>query len=119
MNEEVLIPLVLFGSITVILWLLFLFRYRAKQDVQRTIQLSIEKDREISPEFLERMVNPPAPPNRDLRRGILWTGFALGSLLVGLFFPVGDVRPFIYAGSMLPLLVGIAYILLHRFGGSA
>ena len=117
MNEEVLVPFFLFGSLTVILWLVFWFRYRAKQDVQRTIQMSIEKGHDLSPDLLERMTNPPVPPKRDLRRGILWAGFALGSVLVGVFFPVERVQSFIYAGSMLPLLIGVAYILLHRIAG--
>jgi hypothetical protein len=107
---------VMFIGLTIVFSLLLWFRYKAKRDNQETIRVAIDKGQELSPELLERLTNPPIPPNRDLRRGVLNIGLAIAIALFGFFFPEEDLRGIMASIAMFPLLLGIAFLLLHRFG---
>lgn len=107
---------VMFLGLTVVFSLLVWFRYKAKRDSQETIRVAMEKGQQLSPELFERLTNPPVPPNRDLRRGIVNVGLAIGFVLFGYIFPEDDLFGIMSAVAMFPLLLGIAFLLLHRFG---
>ena len=107
---------VMFMGLTVVFSLLVWFRYKAKRDSQETIRVAMEKGQQLSPELFERLTNPPIPANRDLRRGILGVGLAIGIALFGYFFPEEEAAGYMSSIAMLPLLIGIAFLLLHRFG---
>jgi hypothetical protein len=107
---------VMFIGLTIVFSLLVWFRYRAKRDNQETIRAAIEKGQELSPELLERLTNPPVPANRDLRRGVMGVGLAIGFVLFGYFFPEEDLFGIMSAIAMFPMLLGVAFLLLHRFG---
>ena len=107
---------IMFIGLTVVFSLIVWFRYKAKRDSQDTIRVAIEKGQQLSPELFERLTNPPVPANRDLRRGIVGVGLAMGFVLFGYFFPEEDLFGIMSAVAMFPMLLGIAYLLLHRFG---
>ena len=107
---------VMFIGLTIIFSLLVWFRYKAKRDNQETIRTAIEKGQELSPELFERLTNPPVPGNRDFRRGVISVGVALGLVLFGFFFPEEELLGIMTASAMFPLLLGVAWLLLHRFG---
>ena len=54
--------------------------------------------------------------NRDLRRGVLSVGVAVGFVLFGYIFPEEDLLGIMSAVAMFPMLLGVAFLLLHRFG---
>lgn len=115
---EMWIPIVMFGGLTVVLSLFVWFRYRAKRDTQQTIRTAIEKGQEISPEMIDNLLNPPASPQRDLRRGLIGVLTAVGFALFGLILGEEDaVRPLLGV-AMFPLSIGVAFLLMHRFGRS-
>jgi hypothetical protein len=108
---------IMFIGLTVVFSLLVWFRYKATRDNQDTIRAAIDKGQELSPELLERLTNPPAPANRDLRRGMMGVGLAFGFVLFGFFFPEEEeLFGIMSAVAMFPMLIGVAYLLLHRFG---
>ena len=115
---EMWIPIVMFGGLTVVLSLFVWFRYRAKRDTQLTIRTAIEKGQEISPEMIDNLLNPPASPQRDLRRGLIGVVTAIGFALFGLILGEEDaVRPLLGV-AMFPLSIGVAFLLMHYFGRS-
>lgn len=117
--NEVWVPLSLFIGLSVVLSLWVWFRFKAKRELMETIRTAIEKGQGLSSELIENLVNPPVSPQRDLRRGVMWVLGAVGIALFGIVLGEEDaVRPFLGI-AMLPLSIGAAYLLMHRFGKSA
>ena len=114
--DEVWIPLSMFIGLTVIFSLFIFFRYRSHQDLQHTIRAAIDKGQELSPEIVERLGSPPVSPDRDLRRGLLGVGLAAGFALFGVAFPEEDIQGIMLAVAMFPLFIGVAFLLMYRFG---
>jgi len=116
--NEFWIPVVMFVGLSVVLSLWVWFRYRAKQDIQSTIRTAIEKGQGLSPELIENLVNPPISPQRDLRRGVIGVVIAIGIALFGVILGEDDaVRPLVGI-AMFPFSIGVAFLLMHRFGSS-
>lgn len=107
---------IMFIGVTIVLSLLVWFRYKARRDNQETLRIAIERGQELSPELFDQLSNPPVPVNRDFRRGVLSVGVAVGLVLFGFFFPEEDLFGIMSAIAMVPMLIGIAFLLLHRFG---
>ena len=116
--SEMWIPIVMFIGLSVVLSLFVWFRYKAKRELQMTIRTAIDKGQGLSPEMIDNLVNPPTSPQRDLRRGLLGVLVAIGFGLFGLILGEEDaVRPLLGV-AMFPLSIGIAFLLMHRFGRS-
>ena len=112
------IPIVMFISMAVIIGLFFMFRYRARRDLQDTLRTAIEKGQELTPEIIDRLGSPPAPSDRDLRRSV--TSFAIAAGIAALAVGIGqsDDEAFSVLLSLagFPLFVGIAFLLMHKYG---
>ena len=120
MEEEiaVLVPIVMFIAIAAVLCVYYYLRYRTTQAVQETVRTAIEQGQELTPEILERLGQAPKPQKSDLRRGVILMGVGLGLAAFGLL--VGEeeaMQPLMAIGSV-PLLIGIAYLGLWKFGKS-
>lgn len=117
MEEDVLIPLVMFCSITIILGLFFWFRYRNRFDMQETIRLALDKGHELSPEIIDRLGHPKASRDRDLRLALIWLALAIGLALCGVAVPdpTGYTVRGCLAGAAFPFTIGIAYLIIWRF----
>ncbi len=114
--DGVWVPLSMFVGMTVIFSLFIFFRYRSRQELQKTIRSAIDKGQELTPEIVERLGSPPVSPDRDLRRGLIAVGIAAGIALFGVVLGEEDaVRPLLGI-SMLPLATGIAFLSMYRFG---
>lgn len=91
-------------------------QFRARQEQQLTLRLAIERGVPLTPALVARIVEAQVPAARDLRRGVI--SVAVGVAIVGLAIAVDDadgVR--VLAGlAAFPLLVGVAYLGLARFG---
>lgn len=116
--NEVWIPLSMFIGLSVVLSLWVWFRYKAKKEQQETIRTAIEKGQGISPELIEHLVNPPVPPHRDLRRGVIWVLAAVGFALFGIILGEEDALRPLVGIAMFPLSIGAGFLLMHRFGQS-
>ena len=116
--SEIWIPIVMFIATGAVLSFWLYFRFRSRREVQQTVRTAIEKGQELSPDLLDRLGQPRASGNIDLRRGVIAIAIGLGLAVIG--FAVGHeqaVRPLVAAGA-LPFLVGVAYLALWRFGGN-
>lgn len=103
-----------FGSVTIVLGLLFWFRYRNRRDMQQTIRLALDKGHELSPELVDRLGHPKAPKDKDLRLAVIWLALAVALAICGVFVPdpSGYAMKAIWAGAAFPLCLGLGYMIL-------
>ena len=107
-----MVPIVMFLMIGLVLGLFYYFRYRSRAEMQQTVRSALERGQELSPELLDRLGEPRRSPGRDLRLGMIALALAVALGLFGVVLGEPDaIRPML-AVSMLPLLVGIAYLAL-------
>jgi hypothetical protein len=118
MTEE-MIPIVMFISLAVVLIFLFWFRFRARDGMQQTIRMALDKGHELTPEIIDRLGNPSPGKYKDLRLGVIWLAIALGLALIAVAVPdpSGDAMRGTLAGAALPFAIGIGYLILYRFTG--
>ena len=114
---EDLVPIVLFLAIAVIYCVKYYYAHRTRQDVQSTVRVALERGDPLTPDLLDRLVQAPAPRRTDLRRGVIGVGLGIGLGVFGLLVGEPDaVRPMLAVG-MVPLLLGLAYLILWRLNG--
>lgn len=115
--EGILVPIAMFLGLTVIISLFFWFRYRTRGDMQKTIRTAIEKGQELDPELIDRLANPQAPKDKDLRLALIWLAIAVGLALCGLAVPdpSGHALQGCLAGAAFPVAIGVAYLIMWRF----
>lgn len=116
MNDEMMIPIVMFISIAVVFVVWFYFRHRDRMETQRTFRLALEKGSELSPEFIKQLGEPEPSKDRDLRRSLIWFALAFGLVLIGFAVPEPDALRGLLAGAALPFSIGCAYIIMYRYG---
>lgn len=112
-----MIPITMFVGLTVILSLVFYFKYRARHDMQSTIRKAIQQGQELSPEIVDRLGHPRKSKDQDLRYALIWLALAAGLALTGFFAPDPSGHAFhgTLAGAAFPLCIGIAYLIMWRF----
>ena len=114
--DETMIPISMFLGLTIILCVLFWFRYKSREAMQQTFRAALDKGQELTPEIIDRLGHPKAPKDKDLRLGILWVALALGLVGFGFGIPDEDEVSRIFAGiAAFPFLIGVAYLILHKF----
>jgi len=116
--EDILIPIVLFGTIALIIWLVVSYRHRNHADKQQTLRLALEKGAELTPELMKSISEPEPPKNKDLRSGLIWLSMGVGLALCGFAVPdpTGNALQGCLAGAAFPFSIGIAYIIMWRYG---
>jgi hypothetical protein len=116
MAEE-LIPIVFFVVLAVVIWLVSFFRFKTKAETQQTIRLALERGSELSPEFIAQLGDPEPVKNKDLRRGLIWLGLAVGLALCGWAVPdpTGNALRGCLAGAAFPFAIGIAFMIMWRY----
>ncbi|MDZ4762752.1 MAG: DUF6249 domain-containing protein [Alphaproteobacteria bacterium] len=116
MQAEIFIPIVFFGSLVLIVWLVLMFSSRKRAEAFQTLRLAIEKGQEITPAAMDAMARL-GHPLADLRRGIVFLALALavGALagIVGSEEP-DAIRPMLGI-AVFPLFLGLAFLGLHIF----
>jgi Na+/H+ antiporter NhaD/arsenite permease-like protein len=116
MDEEALIPIVMFISVAVTFVFWFYFRYRSRMETQQTFRMALEKGSELSPDFIKQLGEPEPDKNRDLRRSLIWLSLAVGLVLIGFAVPEPDALRGLLAGAALPFSIGCAYMIMYRYG---
>jgi len=116
MNEDVLIPMVVFGSIALIFIAWQYFRFKSRLETQHTFRLALEKGSELSPEFIKHLAEPQPSKDRDLRRGLVALALALGFATLGAAIPDAEATKIMMGVAAFPFFIGIAFIVMHRFG---
>ncbi len=119
MTEDIIalfIPIVSMAVLGLVLWAFFHYRYKTRVRVQETIQAALERGNELTPDLVDRMAGPKPGEDQDLRRGLIAISIGLAFAVLGLLVDDADaVGPMVGVGSF-PFLIGIAYIIMWRFG---
>ena len=118
MNDE-WIPIAMFAAIALIFFLVLYFKHRGSAEMQQTIRLALERGTELTPEIINRLGAPAEPSrNKDLRAGLIWMGLALGLALCGFAVATFSIEALYgcLAGAAFPFAIGLAYLIMWRYG---
>jgi len=115
MNEGVLVPAVVFGSVVGIIWLVQAYGARKARDVQETIRKAMEGGQQLTPELIKALGAPRRQRGGDLRSGIIWLAMGLG--LAGFGVALGyfaEEARYVFLGiAAFPGFIGMALIAIH------
>lgn len=110
--EDILVPIVFFGSICLIVYLVSLFNARKRNTVHETLRHLVDKGESLTPEMIERMSLIADPVRKDLRRGVLFIAFGAAFAFLGMMVGTEDaeaVKPMLGVASF-PVIIGLAYL---------
>ena len=117
MEEEGLwVPIGFFIAFTIMVVTFVYFKHKTRMETQRTFRLALEKGNELSPEFIKQLGEPEPPKDRDLRRGLIWTAVGIATALFAVILDEADAVGPLLGISAFPTLVGVAYLIMWRFG---
>ncbi len=106
------IPMVLFVVLGVLGWSFFYYSYKGKMELQKTIQVALEKGQALSVESIEKILQSQRKPQVDFKRGVLLISLAAAVGLYGLVDPFGiEITGF----AVFPLAIGIGYLFVWKF----
>jgi hypothetical protein len=118
MSEDVMIPFVVFASLSAIVISAFYFNYKRRRVVYDAIKHAIEKTGTVDPALVEAIIRDNVGPYADLRKGIILIVIAAAFAVLGwtvshvggdeAFWPMLGVASF-------PGFVGLAYVAFHFF----
>lgn len=114
--EDEIIPIVMFIAVALVFVVFFYLKFRGKVETQQTIRMALEKGTELSPEFIKQIGEPEPPKDRDLRRGMIWIAIGMGFALLALGIPDPDATGPMLGTASFPTLIGIAYLIMWRYG---
>jgi hypothetical protein len=127
MGVEIVAPIVVFGSLVLIIWSLQHFSFKKRAEAFQTLRLAIEKGQPLTPEALESMARISSPI-ADLRRGVVFLAIALGFALFATILGANrhvdqeewlEAMRALYAVSSFPLVIGLAFLGLHFFANES
>ena len=109
MNEDVIIPIAGIGMPVLIVWIIFYYDSRVKEQFHATLQKLIESGQELSPELLESVPGYKAgkKDKDDIRSGLITSGVGIGLALFG-HFGVGE-QP-LFGIGLLVLSIGVGIL---------
>ena len=110
-----LVPVIFFLSLAAVFICLFWFRWRAREGMQQTIRMALDKGHELTPEIIDRLGHPKAGKYKDLRLGIIWVAIAVGLALIAVAVPdpSGYALRGTMAGAALPFAIGLGYLVIY------
>lgn len=116
--EDVLVPIVMFGAIVGIVWLVSYFNHRKRQVTQETLKLAIQNGQTLSPELIERLSQATDPKKADMRRFVIIGSIAIALCAIAFVAPIEDTEGIrgVLAAAVVPAALALAYLGLWRFG---
>jgi hypothetical protein len=114
-----LVPIFLFLAVALTFVMKYYFQHRTRRDAQATVRAAIERGEPLSPELLDRLVQPaaPVPMRNDMRRGVIGIALGVGIGAIGVVVGDEDALRALLAIACVPLVLGIAYLVLWRLSG--
>ncbi len=114
--DETWIPIAAILAPAVVVALLVWVRYKGRQGLQHTIRLALEKGQDLSPEVIDRLGHPKPTKNKDLRLGVIWLAVAAAWAIFGQTVPDEEANTIMLGLAAFPLFIGLAYLIIYRFG---
>jgi len=112
--EGVWVPIVLFIVSGFVGLGFFYWNHKNRNAVMETVQKAMETGSDLSSDLLAKLGAALNPRARDLRRGVVLFSIGVACLLASLFFTDPEVVNGVRAGSMFPLMMGAAFLLVWR-----
>nr|WP_321361419.1 DUF6249 domain-containing protein [uncultured Hyphomonas sp.] len=112
MGEDVIVPVVLFGSVVGIVWLVSYFNSRKRNTIHETLRHAIDQGQVLSDDMMVRLSLANDPVRADLRRGVLFIAAGLAFAFLGLMVSTEGpeaVRPMLGVAAF-PVFLGLAYL---------
>lgn len=118
--DDVLICLIIFGSIAAVFIAPRYFKSQERQKMAETLRTAIEKGQPLPSEVIDAMSSnvrqpgQPPSPQRDLRTGIIWLGIGIGFAALGfaISFESPDALYPILGLAAFPTFIGLAFVAL-------
>ena len=119
MDEGILIPIAMFVGLTLVMSLFFMFRYKTRREMQKTIRTAMDKGQELTPEIIDRLGTPKPPKDKDLRTSLIWFALAVSVAAFGFGIPDDDeeVLQIMLGMAAFPFSLGIAFLTMWFFSG--
>lgn len=111
---EELIPIIMFLVIGLVCVAYFYWNHKNRLAILETVQKAVQAGSTLTPELLNRLGAAADPRLRDLRRGIVLFFVGLAFLLSTFFVDVAEVISGLRAFSMLPLMMGLGFLLVWK-----
>ena len=112
---QVIVPVAFFMTFPLCLFLVFWFRFRSAKEKQITLRTMVENGANIPTEMFLEGRSQLNPMERDRRNGILFSLSSIG--LIVFFFAVASDSG-VWAMGLIPLLLGIGYLINYKIAAS-
>lgn len=119
---EILIPISFCIAVTIILSLFFWYRYRGRNDMQKTLRAALDKGQELSPEIIEKLGHHVPSKDRDLRLALIWIALSIAFVVFGFALPetdrgnrTGEAQLVMVGIAAFPFCLGVAYLIMAKF----
>ena len=117
MGEDVLVPMVVFGSMALIFWIIFSQNTKKRAAELETVRAVVDKTGELTPDLVQAIGRPRRIKNADLRKGLILLAIAGAFVGLGYAIPEDEAPRILMAIALFPGLVGVVYVLFHFMGG--
>jgi hypothetical protein len=111
MNEEIIIPIVIFSVPVLIVWIVHHYDDRAKEQFHATLLKLIESGQELSPELLKSVpgykVGKKEKKGDDIRTGLIISGVGIG---IAVFGKIGVGVQEVFGAGLLVLCLGVGIL---------
>lgn len=114
MGPDILAPITVFGSIVLIVWIVFHFGAKNRREVLETVRAAAQSGTQLTPDVIKALGMPRRAEGRDIRWGIVL--LAIAGAFMALGFAIagaeGDFEVmYVMSGvAAFPGFVGIALI---------
>jgi hypothetical protein len=106
-----------FGSIPLIIWIVYYYRSKAHNRMSGLIGKMIEKGDTVTPETIRALGIQPGNPHRDVKTGMVLISIAFALIVFGQVIPEDEAATVMLGFATFPLFVGIALITFWYFFG--
>jgi Domain of unknown function (DUF6249) len=116
MGPEILAPLTVFGSVVLIVWIVFHHGAKNRREVLETVRQAAQSGTQLSPEVIRALGMPQKKKGGDIRAGIILLAIAAAFMTLG--FAIGAVENereafwIMSSVASFPGFVGIALIVM-------
>lgn len=115
--EGILAIIGVFGSVPLIIWIVYYYRSKAHTRMSALIGTLIEKGEPVTPETIHALGIQTGNPHRDLKTGMVLISIALALAVLGQVIPEDDAGTVMLGIATFPFFVGTALITFWYFFG--
>lgn len=106
------VPIILFLVLGFVCWSFVYFAYKGKKELQKTLQVALDKGEQLSNESIEKILASQRKPPADFKRGILLISFGVA---IALFEILDPLNTGLYGLSFFPFAIGFGYLVVWKF----